>query len=528
MATQTHLTLIGGIYHYRRRIPEDLIQTYSPKREIKFSLKTKDKRNAEQLARIESVRIDQEFSAHRAKLSQKDQIHLLSREDIARLTQAFTHEILSFDDERRADNEVNESYLEGLDVAKYIYKENYAEGLNGDINHIVDHALKEHGLNVPKHSQDYKDLSFSFVAAGLKAIKIIEQRQQGDVVETPPQPKVDFSMPNIVSSSEDTLEALRDYWLMQPTKKAGIQKSRTAIAEASTVIKKFRKYVGDLKPSEIRKEHIVLLKDKMLQAGSSPATINKSRGILAAIFSCAESNAKIVSNPFYGMEKLSVPRSQVERPYSIDELNIIFNSPIYTKGHRPNRYKGESWYWLPLLGLYTGARLNELGQLFIDDIGSEDGVDYLMVKPDASSGRSVKDNKPRRVPIHSDLIKMGFLDYCKKIKDQGHNQLFPELKLTRKDGKLADKWAEGWRDYVRDTLKLTRIPQPYHAFRHTFIAHSRRCSMDSDLRRIIEGHAPTGVDGKSYGDTLYPLAPLSEVHEKLKFKGLDLSHLFKN
>jgi integrase len=523
MATQTHLMRIGGIYYYRRRIPEDLIEAYSPKREIKFSLKTKDKRKAEQLARLESVRIDQEFLLHRAQLAQKNQVHSLSNDAITKLSQEFFHEALSIDDERRVDSEIDDGYLESISIANELFKESYANGLTGDIAFIVDHALKQHGLNVFKQSADYRKLTYEFIKAGLKSLKVIEQRQQGEVIDTPPPPpKLEAT-----GSDSDSLEALRDYWLLQPTKKAGIKKSRTAIAEAATVIKKFREYVGDLKPSEVKKEHVVLLKDKMLEAGSSPATINKSRGILAAIFSCAESNAKIPTNPFYGMEKLAVPRGEVEKPYTVEELKAIFNSPIYTEGYRPTRFNGEASYWLPLLGLYTGARLSELGQIFTDDIGNEDEIDYIMIKPDVSSGRSVKDNKPKRIPIHSDLIKMGFLDYCRKIKEQGHKQLFPELKLSRKDGKLAEKWAEWWRDYVRDTIKVTRIPQPFHAFRHTFIAHGRRYSMDSDLRRIIEGHTPTGVDAKSYGDSLYPLAPLHKELEKLSFKGLDLSHLFK-
>jgi hypothetical protein len=46
MLTQTHLSIIDSVYHFRRRIPKDLKAVYAPKLEIKFSLKTKYKRKA--------------------------------------------------------------------------------------------------------------------------------------------------------------------------------------------------------------------------------------------------------------------------------------------------------------------------------------------------------------------------------------------------------------------------------------------------------------------------------------------------
>jgi hypothetical protein len=71
MLTQTHLTLIDGTDHFHRRIPKDLLAVYAPKLSIKFSLKTKDKRKAEQQARIETVKVDQEFEAHRRQLAMR-------------------------------------------------------------------------------------------------------------------------------------------------------------------------------------------------------------------------------------------------------------------------------------------------------------------------------------------------------------------------------------------------------------------------------------------------------------------------
>ena len=60
MTSQTHLyPRPNGIYYFRRRVPPDLLHLYNNKPEINYSLKTKDKREAERLAHIESVKANQ-------------------------------------------------------------------------------------------------------------------------------------------------------------------------------------------------------------------------------------------------------------------------------------------------------------------------------------------------------------------------------------------------------------------------------------------------------------------------------------
>ena len=142
LASQTHLYLRpNGVYYFRRRVPPDLIQLYDNKPELNYSLKTKDKREAERLARLESVKADQQFSDQRKQLKQSQQVQVLSDEDISRLTLLFIHETLSDDDQRRMDSQLDDSYLEGLDVASSLFKESYAQASPSNVAYIVDHAL---------------------------------------------------------------------------------------------------------------------------------------------------------------------------------------------------------------------------------------------------------------------------------------------------------------------------------------------------------------------------------------------------
>lgn len=517
---QTHLITRNGTYYFRRRIPVELRTHYSPRLEIIFSLKTKDLREAERQTRAESARLDVEFDRLKNKLMPVELVSI-SKEDIKNLTDAWKAHILEEDEEFRIQGISNRDFRkidESLGIVDAGGKVAFAKGDTSIIKFEMIDFCESHGFHIVEDTEDYNKLAYAFLRASVEANNQLIQRHQGEVIETPEAPYINAV--TISSSKFDTLESLRDYWINQ----ASTPLSRTAIAEANTMFKKLRAMLGDLQPSEFTKSHVVSLKDYMLEAKSSPATINKGRGILAAIFSTAEKNLKIQHNPFKDMVKLPIPTKEVDSPYTIEELQTIFTSPVFTEGYRPKRFNGESAFWIPLLGLYTGARLNELGQLFVEDIASEDDIHHLIIKPDSTTGRTIKDGKKRRVPLHHDLIRMNFMEYVKHMRHLKETQLFPELKITRSVGKLTDNWGSWWRSYVREELGITRIPQPFHAFRHTFSDHCRRSKMAYEIQMRLEGHSMGNV-GDRYGARLFPLEPLNEEIQKLNFKGLDLRHL---
>ncbi len=61
MHNQARLTLRGSTYHFRAKVPADLRGALKQKHEVVRSLGTKDRREAERLARIESVKLDAEW-----------------------------------------------------------------------------------------------------------------------------------------------------------------------------------------------------------------------------------------------------------------------------------------------------------------------------------------------------------------------------------------------------------------------------------------------------------------------------------
>lgn len=132
--------------------------------------------------------------------------------------------------------------------------------------------------------------------------------------------------------------------------------------------------------------------------------------------------------------KLDEEFVRIRKRQTSPELHTISHDLIQAK---------EAAFWLPLISLYTGCRLNKGAQILTEDVREEHGIPYILVKPDSATGRSVKDGKRRRVPIHPDLVKMGLLYYVAKMKQEGHVQLFPELKVTRVKGNLGTNGETG-------------------------------------------------------------------------------------
>jgi integrase len=203
----------------------------------------------------------------------------------------------------------------------------------------------------------------------------------------------------------------------------------------------------------------------------------------------------------------------------VEDLQRLFASEVFTQGARPRAGKGEAAYWLPLLALFSGARLEELGQMTVQDVKrTTDGIDYFEVT-DQGDGQRLKTKGSRRaVPIHPELIRLGLLSYIEEREAAGDARVFP---LLRKDthGKWTSGWSQWWARYRR-SVGVDRRWHDMHALRHTFKRQCRECGIPRDIHDALTGHH-SGAVGDSYGGQ-YPIKPLWEAIKKLRYDGLVL------
>lgn len=181
------------------------------------------------------------------------------------------------------------------------------------------------------------------------------------------------------------------------------------------------------------------------------------------------------------------------------------------------------YYWLPLLAIYAGGRLNELCQLYLDDIKSEYDIAYIDFnldgegKLDADDGdeghgendKSLKNTSSfRKVPVHSELIRLGFLDYVSALREAGRTRLFEELKHDpiKGYGKPAGKW---FNDVILGKrLGIARDGRTtFHSLRHNYASALGRTTAGSNQRADLMGHRRKGTTG----DVRYDKGSLTEL-----------------
>ena len=285
------------------------------------------------------------------------------------------------------------------------------------------------------------------------------------------------------------------------------------------------------KPVErITRQDVLAFKDKLLAEGQSVANTNMKLSRLRTLLGWAYQNDLAPANVAEGISIKVADSGKGKRlPFALDELQAIFASPVYANGDRPKGGKGEAAYWLPLLGLFTGARLEEIGQLRVSDVQRREYPDqdgkmlagWFLHITEATDERGQANRiknaaSERLVPLHPELERLGFIAYVEKLKDQ-QGRVFPDL-VSNIYGRLTAKWGEWFGPYMRKVCGITDKRKVFHSFRHTFKDYTRRAKMPEGIQRQLMGHAGKDV-ADDYGSG-YDLHSLAEAMASYRVPGL--------
>lgn len=299
----------------------------------------------------------------------------------------------------------------------------------------------------------------------------------------------------------------------------------SSISAFKFAVERFEKKYPHLTITTIDTEHIDEFVEWLQSEGLSPKTISKDHGMLRALFNIALKKKWIKSNP--ASSTLLPTIKQVRPPvrgYSSEELQLIFNAPVFRSGERPSAGKGEAAYWIPLLLLFTGARREEICQITTERVRIKENISVIDIDTIDEDGSLKTISSIRTIPIHQMLLDLGFLAFVNEVRKNGHKMLFHLLKPNAR-GQYGQKWGDWWGKYQKRVIGIhdNRI-SPSHSFRHLFITECRRASLPADCKRYITGHKISEKDDHDiYGD--FPIEALFEWINKIKFSNLDLSHL---
>lgn len=145
--------------------------------------------------------------------------------------------------------------------------------------------------------------------------------------------------------------------------------------------------------------------------------------------------------------------------------------------------------WAPLIGLYTGARVGELAQLYLRDFEMRGRQPCLLIRED-SDGQSLKTEHSRRlVPLHPMLVELGLMAYVKRLRKQGHERLFPDMRIDSLAG-AGNAISKAWTYYLRQLGVEPRREHGrigFHSLRKN-VVQALQGHVDPERRRAFVGH----------------------------------------
>jgi integrase len=226
-------------------------------------------------------------------------------------------------------------------------------------------------------------------------------------------------------------------------------------------------------------------------------------------------------NPFEGQKAKAVGESY--QPFEPAELQRLFAA--LPREVKPAEHSPETALpWVALIAAYTGMRLEEIAQLSATDVHEQQANGATITVIDIhNGGNNALKNKAsaRLVPVHSELVRAGFLDYVQALPQGG--MLFPGLiRRASKGGKIGARLGELFRKKLV-ALGIKRDGICFHSFRHTVAGKLEQASVSqTDAARVL-GHA---IAGMSYG--VYSSGPglkrLAGIIEEIRYDGLKEYH----
>ncbi|NUU34757.1 site-specific integrase [Pseudomonas sp. C2B4] len=234
-------------------------------------------------------------------------------------------------------------------------------------------------------------------------------------------------------------------------------------------------------------------------------TVNNRLRKLSAFMNWCKSNGYITDNPLLGLKAMTGSAKEARLSFDRHDLTTLLDLDALKVQARKHPWR----YWLPLLGRTTGARLEELCQLRVDDFIEQQGIQCIRID-DSREGQNLKNSSSRRVlPLHPALIELGLLKHVESVRNTGTDRLFPELEAVR--GKLGHAPSK-WFGRYKTKLGITDPRKTFHSFRHTLIDDLRDAGVQDSLIKRIAGHEDGAVTFSIYGSR----SPLKAMAEALR------------
>ncbi|MBK7413875.1 MAG: site-specific integrase [Dechloromonas sp.] len=250
----------------------------------------------------------------------------------------------------------------------------------------------------------------------------------------------------------------------------------------------------------------------------SPKTLENYQWNWSALFQWAAEHDYVPRNFAESLKVGEIYFIHGRSSYTKDQLKQIFECEHYGTRTADDPAK----YWVPLLLLYSGARLNEMCQLLVEDIIQDENIWSIRILEEVVTRKRLKSKQSRRViPIHSKLIELGFLEYVEKRKKRKDVKLFPSLDTG---DEKHNKYLGNWYGRFLSVVGVKERGLDAHSFRHTAVSVWLNNEVNEIYAASICGHGYNTKEDKKndpqtfsmYGDPPIP-SVLKKYVEMLEF-----------
>ena len=528
------------------------------RRELKIPLGVRTFMTAEAFRTYERVKrqFEDDVKAARAAKQRHDKglegrWDALSPACVAHLAEVFTHEWHAYDEgalRSRGDDWADRArgaWDELLDDFRRWRVEGDLEALNEHWGKVADRLIAAEGLLVdPEDAAGRERLLWALNDAAIMLGEPAQERLVGRIVPVPPRP----ARPSNPRGGARTVSALIDAYRSDKWEGWG----KSSRAATVPVFRLLNDAIGSRPASSITRDDAreVLrmvqalpvnlgkqqaLKDlpvpEAIERGKAlglatigPRTINQAYMIhISAIWNFAVREDWVPKNVFQGLGVADPVAARDKRdPFTTEQLQALFSQAPWDAPAAPTMEKPGA-FWVPPIALFMGARLAEITGLRIMDVEDIDGLPSIRIRPYAD--RSVKNDGSRRdLPIHSAIIRLGFLAYIEHRRRHGQPEdlLFPDGKPNAKGtfgAKLGERFC-----LLLELRGIVGTKLGTHSFRHNFEDRLRSVRLSGTaVGRALAGRKVEGSEG-DYGRG-FPVADLREELERVIYPELDLSHL---
>lgn len=272
---------------------------------------------------------------------------------------------------------------------------------------------------------------------------------------------------------------------------------------------------GDAKEKLLRKARITRI---------SPRTFQRHQKLLSAPLDHAVSKGRISHNPFkpFVVGEATIEDMRKSLPETFRQLwsSTDFAGLLGTEKWNSKKTQiDDHVFWVPLIARLHGLRSEEILQLKPKNIRCDEGIYFFDIE--RGTGQSLKSKNARRmIPIHSQLIELGFLELVDRQRSLGKERIFD--KVSRSKSSRLTFTANFTKNftYYRKSREVYDERRDLHAMRTTFNSKMVSRAVPDTARRYLMGHRNDDIGIVNYLPEGFSLATLKAYVEQ---EQLDLS-----